>query len=90
MQQADQVVFSIEDTGPGIDPKDAHYVFEAFKQTNTGLRQVSGTGLGMPISRSLAEAHGGKLWLESEAGKGAKFIVSIPVKSEQLTPSFNA
>lgn len=89
-QQADQVVFSVQDTGPGIAPEDAHFVFEAFKQTNTGLRQISGTGLGMPISRSLAEAHGGKLWLESEAGKGAKFTVSIPIKSQQLTPSLNA
>jgi signal transduction histidine kinase len=90
-RQANQeVIFSITDTGPGIDEKDQAAVFEAFKQTNTGLRQQSGTGLGMPISRNLAEAHGGRLWLESEAGKGSTFYVAIPIKSEKLVPSLVA
>lgn len=62
-------------------------LFEAFKQTFTGLRQTGGTGLGMPIARSLAEAHGGRLWLESEQGKGATFYFAIPVKSDRLVPT---
>ena len=48
------------DTGIGIAPEDQANVFESFKQTDTGLRQGAGTGLGMPISKSLAEAHGGR------------------------------
>jgi signal transduction histidine kinase len=89
-QDVDNMVFAIEDTGPGIAAEDMTFVFEAFKQTTTGLRQGAGTGLGMPISRSLAEAHGGKLWLESEPGKGAKFFVSLPIKSSTLTPSLTS
>jgi len=85
-QQADEVLISISDTGPGIAKEDQAMVFEAFKQTKTGLRQGGGTGLGMPIAKNLAEAHGGRLWLESEQGKGATFHVALPIKSETLVP----
>ena len=85
-QQGDTIEISVHDTGPGIAPDDQPDVFEPFKQTDTGLRQGGGTGLGMPISKNLAEAHGGRMWLESEPGKGATFFVVIPVKSETLTP----
>jgi signal transduction histidine kinase len=83
-----EVIIAIHDTGPGIAPEDQPMVFEAFKQTKTGLRQGGGTGLGMPISKNLAEAHGGRLWLESQPGKGATFSVALPIKSEQLKPIF--
>lgn len=69
----------VKDTGPGIREADHDGVFETFKQTDAGLRSGSGTGLGMPISRRLAEAHGGKLWLESTLGQGSTFHVSLPV-----------
>jgi signal transduction histidine kinase len=85
-QPTDAVIISIQDSGPGIAQEDQALVFEAFKQTEAGLRQGGGTGLGMPISKSLAEAHGGDLWLESVPGKGATFYFSIPVKSEKLVP----
>jgi len=82
----DEIVVVVDDTGPGIKLEDQAMVFEAFKQTQTGLRQGSGTGLGMPIARSLAEAHGGRLWLESEYGNGTKFYVALPIQSESLVP----
>lgn len=85
-QQNGHVHIAVEDTGPGIAPEDSSAVFESFKQTSTGLRQGEGTGLGMPISRNLAEAHGGKLWFESQVGQGTTFYVTLPVKSEILTP----
>jgi signal transduction histidine kinase len=44
----------------------------------------------MPISKNLIEAHGGRIWLKSEKGKGSTFFVSIPVKSQQLVPLFSA
>jgi len=83
----DNVIISVADTGSGIDLKDQEMVFEAFKQTKTGLRQGGGTGLGMPIAKSLTEAHGGSIWLESELGKGATFFVSLPIKSDLLAPT---
>lgn len=86
-QISDKIKISVTDTGPGIAPEDQVAVFQAFKQTTTGLRQGGGTGLGMPIAKSLAEAHGGDLWLESESGKGATFYVLLPVKSEELALS---
>lgn len=81
-----EIKISVKDSGPGIAVEDQPLVFEAFKQTSAGLRQGGGTGLGMPISKNLAEAHGGKLWVESEFGKGATFIVSLPVAYANLTP----
>lgn len=90
VQSGDEIVFCIRDTGPGIAPEDQADVFQAFKQTTSGLRQGGGTGLGMPISKSLAEAHGGRLWLESELHKGSSFYVALPIKSALLAPSISA
>lgn len=74
-----EIEFAVIDTGPGIDRKDQQRIFEPFQQTETGIRHMSGTGLGLPISKRLAEAHSGKLWLESEPGKGAAFYFSLPL-----------
>jgi signal transduction histidine kinase len=76
-----RVVISITDTGPGIAREDAEYVFTAFKQTDTGLRQGGGTGLGMPISKRLIEAHQGRIWFESEVGHGTTFFVELPLEA---------
>lgn len=85
-QQNGHINLMVEDTGPGIAPEDYESVFQPFKQTETGLRQGSGTGLGMPISKSLAEAHGGRLWFESVVGQGSTFYVTLPVKADHLQP----
>lgn len=81
-----EVMLEITDTGPGIAKEDQEAVFEAFKQTSTGLRQAGGTGLGMPITKSLIEAHGGRIWLSSTVGKGTSFYIALPIKSDKLTP----
>jgi signal transduction histidine kinase len=83
----DEVHMSVRDTGPGIPEEDRDEVFAAFKQTKTGLRQGGGTGLGMPISRNLVEAHEGKLWFESVVDQGTTFFVTLPVKSKNLVPT---
>ncbi len=80
-QQNGDILLCVRDTGPGIAPEDHKAVFEIFRQTETGLRHGGGTGLGLPISLRLAEAHGGRLWLESTPGEGAAFYVALPVKS---------
>jgi signal transduction histidine kinase len=56
-------------------------VFTAFKQTDSGLRQGSGTGLGMPITLKLVEAHQGTIWFESQPGEGTTFYIDLPLVS---------
>jgi signal transduction histidine kinase len=77
-----KLLFTVHDTGPGIAPEDQERIFQPFIQTETGIRHAGGTGLGLPISRQLAAAHGGRLLVESEIGKGAKFVLTLPIKVE--------
>jgi signal transduction histidine kinase len=86
-QQDQQIVLAVKDTGPGIPPEDQETIFQSFRQSHAGLRQGKGTGLGLPISRRLAEAHGGRLWMESVPGEGATFHVSLPITSAALEPT---
>ncbi|MBE2269721.1 MAG: hypothetical protein IAE80_15905 [Anaerolinea sp.] len=79
--RGEYVLFCISDTGIGIAPEEQQMIFEPFRQTAQGLRHVgAGTGLGLPISMWLINAHGGKLWLESEVGEGSSFYFTLPVK----------
>jgi signal transduction histidine kinase len=80
------VMFSVKDTGPGIKDADRAIIFEPFIQTEAGIKHQGGTGLGLPISRWLAEAHGGKLWVESAPGQGATFYFSLPLKAAVRPP----
>ncbi|MDQ7037046.1 MAG: ATP-binding protein [Anaerolineae bacterium] len=84
--EANTLHFTVQDTGPGIRKEDQSSVFDPFKQTHTGLSQGEGTGLGMPISKNLTEAHGGRLWFESTPGEGTTFFIILPIKSEMLQP----
>lgn len=80
----EDILFAVSDTGPGIAKEDQASIFEAFRQTEKGIQNASGTGLGLPISQRLAEAHGGSLWVESEPGQGATFYVKLPAHSTNL------
>lgn len=80
--QGDIILFAIVDTGPGIPTDEQATIFEPFIQTEAGIQHAGGTGLGLPISKRLIEAHGGRIWLESAPGQGAAFYVSLPVWSE--------
>lgn len=76
-QNNGSVKLSVKDTGPGI-PKDKRVnVFERYLQVD-GAHKSSGSGLGLAICKMFAEAHGGRIWVESEEGKGAEFLVSLP------------
>ena len=80
---------TVADAGPGIPLADQQRIFEEFEQIDAGSRTHSerrGTGLGLPISRRLAEAMGGDVTVESESGKGAKFTVWLPL--ERVTGAF--
>jgi signal transduction histidine kinase len=74
---------AVRDTGPGISPADQGKIFEEFQQAdNSATKKKGGTGLGLSISRRIVEMHGGKLWVESEVGKGSVFSFSLPVQVE--------
>jgi signal transduction histidine kinase len=71
---------AVRDTGPGISQADQGKIFEEFQQAdNSATKKKGGTGLGLSISRRIVEMHGGKLWVESEVGKGSVFSFSLPV-----------
>ncbi len=75
------VVFSVRDTGIGIAAKDLESIFEEFSQVDSALqRKVKGTGLGLPLSRSLAELLGGTIQAESVPGQGSVFTLTIPAR----------
>lgn len=86
-QQGDIIRFYVKDTGPGIAAEDFDKIFQTFGQTRVGIKKGRGTGLGLPISRRLVEAHGGTLTLESAVGVGSTFIVELPIKPKHLSPT---
>ena len=76
-----EVHVSVTDTGPGIAPDDHDRIFEAFQQTDAGIQQREGTGLGLALSKRLVELHGGRIWVESEPGKGSTFVFTLPSRT---------
>jgi signal transduction histidine kinase len=81
--QPQQILISIADQGIGIAPEHLNRLFEKFFRVRTdATRSTIGSGLGLPIARTIVEAHGGKIWAESEMGRGSTFYVTLP-----LTPS---
>ena len=78
------VAVSVKDTGIGIPAEHLDAIFEKFHQVEGSLqRSVSGTGLGLAITKGLVEAHQGKIWVESEVGKGSTFIFTLPVSEDE-------
>jgi CheY-like chemotaxis protein len=75
---SERVLFSVTDTGAGIDSGRLNDIFDPFKQTKAGMRE-EGTGLGLSISQRLVQALGGKLAVESTVGEGSRFFFSIPL-----------
>ena len=81
-KQNNELIVSIADTGIGIAPEDFDAVFEQFKQVggDTLTDKPKGTGLGLPICKEIVEHLGGRIWLESERGKGSTFSFALPIK----------
>ena len=79
-------LFTVSDNGIGIDKKDHEKVFDMFSRSNSSLK-ISGSGIGLALSKMIVERHAGKIWIESELGKGSKFKftiedkVSVPILS---------
>jgi C4-dicarboxylate-specific signal transduction histidine kinase len=77
--QAGGILVAVRDSGPGIDPGQFEQIFEPFYTTKT-----SGVGMGLSICRSIIAAHGGRLWVEANAPRGAVFKCSLPQAHEEL------
>ena len=77
-----KIELGVRDTGPGIAKKDFQKLFEKFSRIDSKPMQgVSGTGLGLTIAKEIVELHGGKIWVESEEGKGSYFVCELPTKA---------
>jgi signal transduction histidine kinase len=75
------VIVAVIDTGIGIALEDQEAIFEEFRQVGTNYAQKrEGTGLGLTLTRKFVELHGGKIWVESEVGKGSKFTFTLPIR----------
>jgi PAS domain S-box-containing protein len=78
----DEVQVSVSDNGKGINKEGQSKVFDSFEQLGQdGDRKTGGTGLGLAISKEIVERHGGRIWVESELGKGSKFTFTLPIYS---------
>ncbi len=76
----DAIQVSVSDTGCGISQEDLPKLFSSFEQLHSGGdRKTGGTGLGLAISKEIIELHGGRIWVESEPGRGSKFMFTLPV-----------
>ena len=79
--QEETLLFRVSDSGIGIPPDQIGHIFEEFRQADpTITREFGGTGLGLSITRRFVELHGGRIWVESEVGKGSTFFLSIPLR----------
>ncbi len=80
------VQISVADTGIGIKPEDIKRIFARFQQIdNKTAREYAGTGLGLALTKRFVEMHGGKIWVESDFGKGSTFTFTIPLRSKSKT-----
>lgn len=76
--------FSVRDTGIGIRPQDRARIFQEFEQVEMSAeRRYEGTGLGLTLAKKLVELHGGRIWVESEVGKGSTFVFVLPLAARR-------
>ena len=69
----------VGDTGPGIPAEDHERIFLEFQQAGRDAGKPQGTGLGLALAKKFVEMHGGKIWVESELGKGSTFTFTLPI-----------
>jgi NtrC-family two-component system sensor histidine kinase KinB len=80
------VLVGVSDNGPGIPAEEQHRLFQKFQRIRATEGRWSGTGLGLSFCKLAVEAHGGRIWAESEVGKGSTFVVALPVAEPEPLP----
>jgi signal transduction histidine kinase len=86
----EQVIFEVEDHGIGIDPEDRNHIFEPFYRGREAVtQQIQGSGLGLNLVQRIAEAHGGKVSVTSEPGKGSTFTLALPAAHDRPAPAIS-
>jgi signal transduction histidine kinase len=86
--QGETLVYRVSDTGIGIPQNQLESIFAEFRQADSTItHEFGGTGLGLSITKKFVEMHGGRIWVESELGKGSTFFFSIPVRLEKDKPT---
>jgi signal transduction histidine kinase len=87
-REGEHLRFAVADTGIGIPEDQIEHIFEEFRQADaTVTRDFGGTGLGLAITKKLVELHGGRIWVQSEPGKGSTFFFTIPVRVTREAPA---
>ncbi len=82
VKEAERVILLVSDTGPGIAPEDLPYVFNRFYRADKSRHQTGESGLGLTIAKSLVEAHGGGISVESQPGNGTTFVLWLPLPKQ--------
>jgi|APCry1669189070_1035195.scaffolds.fasta_scaffold00006_28 PAS domain S-box-containing protein len=84
--EGDMAIAYVSDQGIGIAPEEQEQIFQRFYRVDNRLRrETQGSGLGLYLARAVIEAHGGTIWVESQLGRGARFLFTLPIAHRQLT-----
>lgn len=84
--EEDMAIIYVADQGIGIPPEEQQRIFQRFYRVDNRLRrETQGTGIGLYLTRSIVEAHGGRIWVESQVGHGSRFLFTLPLAPRQIT-----